>query len=337
MANRVIIIDAYRAGEKVPYFELKQMMGRVSRSGDTDSGKVDLILGMGKHDEIYEEITSNKKYVIKSYLASTYEELCFHLMPEISSGKITNIKEMQDWYRRSLSSFQNNQIDWNDVIEELSKCESIIKIKNNIIPTKLCHLASKYYFCPFKIYQWMTNFEEILSINDDPDTFGICWALATVGKNQNKFNTYQLLDIIEEYESGASSFGDTSTHLRSGLCWWYLLGGPSIKWLKIEAIQLKKEWKRIYKVLHGINKYKKWSYNNFIDNLNTRIENRITKELTELCKLGFNKGQATELYNDWNINNLQELRDRVKDVLSSDNEKLCEMVGKIIYAESESA
>lgn len=334
MANRVIIIDAHRAKEKIPYFELKQMMGRVSRSGDSDSGKVDFILGMNKYDAVHEEIISNKKYIIKSSFASSFDELCFHLISEISSGNVSNISDMENWYNRSLSAFQGNKISWNDVVDELVRCESILKIKNNLLPTNLCHLAAKYYFCPFKVYQWMNNFSEILNINGDPDTFGIAWALATVGDIQNKFNTYQLLDVVEEYESCASSFGDCSTHLKSGICWWNLLGGPSVRWLKIETFQLKKEWKRIHKVLQGINKYKKWEHNLFFDDLNIRIINRIPKELTALCKLGFNKGQANELYNDWNISTLEELKGRVGEVLSTDNDGLKEMIGKVIYGES---
>ncbi len=240
MANRVIIIDAHRAKERIPYFELKQMMGRVSRSGDSGMGKVDFILGMTKHDEIYDEVTTNKKYIVKSSFASTFEELCFHLAPEISAGNVSNIQDIEKWYNRSLSAFQGDRVNWDDVIDEMVSCEALLRIKNNFIPTTLCHLAARYYFSPFKIYQWMNNFSEILCINDDPDTFAIAWALATVGEPQNKFNTYKLTDVIEEYEGSASTFGDCSSHLKSGICWWNLLGGPSVRWLKIETLQLKK-------------------------------------------------------------------------------------------------
>lgn len=333
MADRVIIIDAHRAGQNVPIYELKQMMGRVSRGGDIKPGHVDFIVGVTKNNSVQDDILNSPKYKIESTIGNNIEELCFHIMAEISRGVIKTKDDILNWYKRSLHAFQNGTLNIDEIIDILKSYESILLVKNNIEPTILGKASSSLYFYPSKIYQWMCNFDSIFNLAEQPNTFAVAWALSNVSCNSNRFVPRESKAVVEDFSWQVSSYGSLDSNgCRVGACWWWLLGGPSLKSLKHEALELKKEWKRIFKALKIINSYKKWEKASFLQDLDVRVKNRVPEELIELCRIGFNKSCAAELYNTYSISSLQEVYDRRSEVLSScDNESVLESIGRILH------
>jgi replicative superfamily II helicase len=158
MPDRIVIVDAHRANEAIPTFELKQMMGRVSRGDDTKPGHVDFILGMTKYDKVKARIDANEKNQVVSQLAEDLDVICFYLMPEISNGSVRSIDGVKRWYERSLNSFQGNTVDVPVIVEHLKECQCVIGIGNNILPTVLGQASARFYFRPAHILQWTANF-----------------------------------------------------------------------------------------------------------------------------------------------------------------------------------
>lgn len=333
MADRVIIVDAHRAGQKVPFHEIKQMMGRVSRSGDKDEGKVDLIVGMSKYEGVEQDIAANKQYLIKSVLAQSVDEISFHAMAEISRGVIKTTADLQNWYERSLSFAQGNKVSFKKIIDHLSACESVITIKSNILPTLLGHASARYYFTPLNIFEWKRNFEEIIGSGNHENTFAICWALAnTSGSGGSGFEPKEIIECIEEYKGQISSLRlDYEGNIKDGIGWWYLLGGPPIKGLKAEALQNRKQWARIYRTLRIINRSRKWEKQEYFSDIDVRVINRAPDYLLKLCIAGFNKTTAAELY-DMGIEQYEHIHDRLIEILASENLRLVQNVKEVINA-----
>ena len=331
MADRVVIIDCHRANEPVPVYELKQMMGRVSRGGDTKAGHVDFVVGCTKSDYLEKQVKNGMKYNVQSQLVGEMDQVCFHVISEICNGRINQIDDIQKWYDRSLSKFQGNTLDTDEVINTLKSYDSIMLLKRNIVPTILGQLSSRLYFTPKQIFEWVSNFEEIFANSDEPDTFSLCWALSNISSAPNGWIPKDLAYVQEEFLSQCGSFmWVKESCVKQGMCWWNLMNGPSVRDLKSHALELKKEWNRIYRVLRLANKYKKWKKNKIIENINIRIQNRIGVELVELCRLGFNKTCAEELYNTYGITSLSEVKERISDILTSENQVLLDSVGRII-------
>ena len=329
MPDRIVIVDAHRANERIPTFELKQMMGRVSRGDDTKPGHVDFVLGMTKYEKVVEQVNANDKYQVESKLAEDLDIICFHLMPEIGSGAVRNVDAVKRWYERSLNAFQGNDIDIQMIVDRLQECNCVIAFQNNLIPTVLGQAAARFYFQPIHVMEWTKNFEEIFG-REKPEIHSIAWALANISGQKGAFEPKEVGYLIEEYKNQASTNGlDTQGNVRLGLCWWYLLGGPSIRSLRPAAYERKKEWPRLYRLLRVVDKFHGWNRKNFLIDLNVRIGYRVSEELVELCKLGFNKTIATELYN-MEVKGYSDLQAHLGEIECSENPRLLFEVEKVL-------
>lgn len=331
MANRVIIVDAHRANERIPFFELKQMMGRVSRGNDTEPGKVDFVLGAAKYENVVADIKANAKYQVKSTLADDIDELAFHINAEISRGTIRTADDISRWYSRSLSFVQGKTCDIPQILDTLQDYGCIVVIEPRLQPTLLGLASARYYLTPARIHSLSESFSEILEVNPEPDTFALAWALANGGIAKSGFEPKEIGFLIEEYKSQISALGlDGTGKILSGMIWWYLLGGPSIKSLRPAAFDARKEWPRLYRALRIINRAKKWPHVKFLIDLNIRICNRIPSEFVPLCRDGFTKTSAIELYN-MDVKCYDELQNRLNEIFQSDNPVLIAKVKQVIH------
>jgi replicative superfamily II helicase len=331
MADRVIIVDVHRAGEKIPIHEIKQQQGRAGRKQSGGGGRADVILGMTKLEEHILDSNSSDRLMVKSNLNQELDDISFHVLAEISTNKIKNTKDIYEWYKRSLHSYQGNNIDAEIIVEYLKKYEAIRIIGESIQPTLQGLTSSKFYFSPKKIWYWSCNFKEIIKRDICSEDFSVIWALANTDEAEQGFIPKELTELVDEYVSQVHNLSLVSeSTIRRGLSWWNLLGGPPIRSLKVESLEKKKEWARIYRILRLLNRYKKWNKLAFLSDLNTRIEHRLPSYLINLSKMGFTKAESMELYN-MGIDCIEEIDFRIGDIESTDNQKMFEKARKLIH------
>jgi hypothetical protein len=154
--------------------------------------------------------------------------------------------------------------------------------------------------------------------------------LGNIEGQSGGFEPKELGEMIEEYKCQvSSSYLESKGNIRSGIIWWYLLGGPSIKSLRVQALERRKEWPRLYRLLRVIDKQKKWNKKDFFTMLDVRVSYRVPEELVKLCNLGFNKSQALELYNI-DVKEYSDLQPHLGQIECLENPNLFVAVNKVL-------
>jgi len=308
--DRAIIVDTQRAGKDIPEVEIHQMCGRVGRVQSDDINYVDILIKESIFENEENRIRDSKNKIIISQIAEL-DELCFHVLAEISTGQIIRKKDINLWFERSFNHHQGGIIDADEVINRLKELECVICNGGIIALTELGKISARLYFTPLEVFEWKENFDFIY--NDSYyDDCAIAWALGAT--------TSQRISIdLGKKRYLATSFRDEIAHMPiepegnviSGVLWWWNLGGTiegddgkypiSLGSGKREAMIFKENYSRMHEafMLMNSNVCPYWKLDNFFEDLRIRIIYRVEWELVDLCKIvGIGKTIALSLYNN---------------------------------------
>jgi hypothetical protein len=331
VSDRVIIIDIRRGNTDIPIHEIKQACGRVGRKHTGQEAFVDIVLPCSEQKHFQKEMEAGSEFFVKSVLQEA-DELPFHVISEIVNGVIQSKDDINTWHKRSLDCFQGNKIAVEKVVKKLKEAESVTEVGNSLHATALGKIASKMYFTPLSVFEWKTNFDLIFQRSLESDIFAVSWALANTSFGNRRYNPYGIYYLIEEYKDQVSSLNvDYEGAIISGILWWYMLGGPSIKSLISEVGSMQNDFPRILTTLRKIDEdYAHWDRPDFWDDLEVMVRHRIPAYLVPLCKLnGISKTSAMELYN-MDIKCLGDMRERLSDIEGIGNLKLLNDVKKLL-------
>jgi len=310
MSDRIIIVGIRRGSEKVPISEIVQMQGRCARTPGA-IGYVDILVGEDDLEELKCGLADIDNLYVNSMMSDS-ETLAFHLVAEISLGRVSTLREAEEWYKKSFAHHVRLPVDLSEVMELLvNEWDAVIKRGPLFLPTQFAHLATRYYYHPADIFDWKENFIELFSSGRKNNDVALSWALSHVCFDKTRYNVYGSWEAIDEYKSQTASLGlDCTGSVAGGLIWWSILGGPPVGRLRSMVKTVREDFGRLSKVLMELNGICGWNQQKFFEDLKVRVTYRVTEDLVELCKIqGINKTLAAELYN-FGVRTLDDVEDK---------------------------
>ena len=315
MADRVIVVGATRGRKRVPVAEIKQMVGRAGRRHSEEACRATIVVSEEHVADVESEMASSESFVVSSTLGDA-ETLAFHVLPEIVSGDVIDVKSAEKWYSRSLAKFQGLESDFDSAFKLLEAFGSIEREKQLVRPTRAGSIASKLYLHPADLRAWQDNFTIIFDLGIEDNDLAIAWAMGTVPIMRMRGDFGSHWPVVEKCK-GNMPLGlqmEPGTVITVTL-WWYVLGGPSVGKMRNQAMMLYRDAGRVCRALAWIDMdVAKWDMQEFFEELETRCMKRIPSELMGLCKLPkITKGRARFLH-DMGIIDADDIRRSIDDL-----------------------
>jgi hypothetical protein len=332
MADVVIVVGTKRGKEHVSPIDVKQMIGRAGRKHGGETAQAHVIVEDDRIDEIKEELEQGKNMEVKSSFG-VVENVFFHLMPEISAGRITSLELAEKWFERSLASHQGKKIEFLKVFKKMEEIGAIRQIMpgQGIVATRVGKVASDYYFHPADVQAWKDNFTTLFNMGIENDTASIAWALGTRphATSVGDFGDHRF--VIEECKSAIPlGIAVQPGMVIQVVLWWCAMGGPPTGKMRNQMIALKEDIGRIKRVLDKLNDICGWERDSYFDDMEIMIRKGIGFNLLDLCKLpGITKGRADFLYN-MGVRDASGVADVLNDIKDDIDEPFAEALKGIV-------
>jgi len=304
MSDHVIIVGVRRGKERVGTAELKQELGRQGRQQNGLQYRSDIILNDDDF-EIEKELASKGSYDAVSVL-NDLQTFCFHVLPLIVSGEICDRQGLQDFYDKSLASFQEKKLDIEKVLLFLEERKAIFfRSEGRFSADENGIIASNLYLHCGDVKRLRDNFERVSSLDLSSDG-AIAWALGNLetlriqgdfGNRREEISRF-MEDLPPDYECEEGC-------LTTSALWWCMMGnGVAGKQMANNVRHLKKQWSRLSSVLSFCHSLKP----EFISILDLRISRNLNKEIVPffsdlkmtksramgLLALGYSNAEGTE-------------------------------------------
>ena len=309
-ARRVIIAGVHRGRTEVETYDIFQMAGRAGRPGYDPKGDVHILLPYGESDHHIDRLSTPKN--IESQLLSyvgqeedpRYKTLAFHLVSEIHYGQIKTIKDVHDWYGKSLAYFQYEDLDDSIVdktIDLLTRVGAIKEVDGNYEATSVGKVSSIMYYSPFDVADLRRNFRILFSKGLDQSDFALSLALGNVDTIRAGFVTRAEKDEMGDfaskvYEAHGSEFPESA--IKGAYAYYCLLNGSQLGPFAAFARGLQMDAERLISVLNMLDSMAaKWNRRDYFNAAHLRIMYGVRPELIELCKIpNIGKVRAEKLY-----------------------------------------
>lgn len=338
MADNVIICGTRRNKEDIPINDILQMCGRTARKKGS-TGYVNIFVD-GDINEFANKLKDEKNKQIESKI-NFIDNLCFHIVADINAESISTSEQLIKWYSKSFAFFQGIDLEKN-INKALKKLEENgiidydgIFISNTYVGT----IASKLYFHPLDIKKWEENLTTVFELGKlDKDEY-IAWFLGNIHYSKSSpFDFRNIDELVENLCCELRSEGlEYEGTLHNCILWLSMLGWPSCSSMKMFLENMKQDYSRVISAIRMIIENNFEMKNNlfpFINELESRLKNKIGRELVELFDItGMTKNSALELYHNFNIKNEKELLDNIESVKTFGSENLVNNVNKWINNE----
>lgn len=235
---RIVILAHTSYGlSEMDVADIDQACGRAGRAQYHSEGDAYIILPSSKSYSERKRITSG--FTIQSKLKDQ-KVLAFHVVSEIASGKINNVNDLFEWYKRSFAYSQNYELTEDDCMMLLNRLKNIKMIKledDKCTITALGQIASQMYQNPFDVFDWYKNFSYLQYIgipyNEENKAeveeidLQVCWALANINSYQESSGAF--ISAAEKESdmvcSIARRVGKMVPATKVAACYWYMLKG----------------------------------------------------------------------------------------------------------------
>jgi len=223
------------------------------------------------------------------------EQLAFHILPDIVAGRVNNEATAQEWFSRTLASFQGVKPDFPKAFTLLKETQAITERGYRFEATPAGIISSKLYLHPADVWAWKRNFDSVFDLELEDDDHAIAWALGSVPVTRFSGDFGRNWKVVELARDGIPPglriMDGTITTIT---LWCNVLGGPSVGKMRNAAGNLRRDVGRICRALKMLDqKVAHWDMVDFFEELEFRCYRRIPVELAELCKLpGITKGKA---------------------------------------------
>jgi replicative superfamily II helicase len=308
-ARRVIIAGATRGPELVPSYDILQMMGRAGRPPFDTEGDAHIFLPASRSREISKLILTPQPIQSRMLDVScfgTYDVLAFHIVYEISVGKIKTKNDIIKFYDKTFASLQKQKIKINVLnltLERLTKGGVIYidDVSGEYDVTTIGKVSALFYYNPFDLSNLSSNFTKLFKM-DKFDDIELSLALANTSTNligslskQDKLDMQSFLNKIEE-----KKINYPENVLKIGYLYNKILNG------RYEARHgslyktLQNDLQRLTEVLRVVDTMsKKWGKGEFFKVLAKRSVYGVPAKLVGLIEVkGIGKIRAEKLYNN---------------------------------------
>lgn len=333
MADRVVIVGARRGNSVVPISELKQMMGRAGRKqGSMEAiAEVDVIVEDSDAEYLEEGLADDSGMDVLSVM-NALDEVCFHILPEISAGRVRDKATARQWFSRSFRHLQGGELDVQEVFDALLELEAVKKGAGRFTTTMLGEASAMFYFHPADVLSWKMNFDELFDEGMEHDEVAPAWALGSIPCNRASGdmgnNRWVINDCMNKLPAG---FEVMEGAVVNTTLWWHCMGGPPVGKMKNVAMAMRKDFGRIRSLLNYLDhKVARWGMTDYFDELELRVKKGVPPELMDLCKLqGITKGRAAFLYNT-GVTNLEELREQAENLEGEIEEDFMDAIRRLV-------
>lgn len=297
-ARRVVIVGVHRGLDEVEQYDIKQMVGRSGRVGLDPRGDAYILVPERKAD--YHIARLSKEAKIESRLLDYigteenphYKTLAFHLVSELHHGEVQTKEDIKEWYKRTLASFQSNDLH-DDILDstlELLQKYNAIKLEDGIYKTTVVgNVASMFYYSPFDVADLRRNFKFLFDNNYQNNDIAVAMALGAVDTLKMQ---YVSKGELEEMGSFAAKVGKmygnayTSSAIKGGYAYFLLLHGLNPGLFAAIARNAQHDFDRTKMVLNALDSMAcRWEQRPFFNELGLRLAYGVTSELVPLCRL----------------------------------------------------
>lgn len=312
MADVVIVVGAKRGAESVPVAELKQMVGRAGRKHGGAVCEAFVLVDEENAVEVEEGMSGDAQFEVSSSMKSC-DDLLFHVVAEICSGLVSDVKSAEAWYSRSFGAFKGGNPSFEKVFEKLEEIGAAEQTPSGWIPTEIARIAADLYFHPADVRAWRDNFREIFEMGLERDDAAVAWALGSVpmAEAPGDFGKHRFVMSLFKDALPAGLTAMPGMVARSTL-WWSMLGGPSVGRMRNRIREMRSDFGRVARVIMKLNKTEDWGMQGYLTELESRMKRGIPEILSSLCMIpGITKSRAAYLYNA-GVRNRAEIRDNVE-------------------------
>lgn len=307
-ARRVIIAGVHRGTSLVPSYDILQMCGRAGRPQYDPQGDAYIIFppaNLRENIALCTKAANVESKLVDKSVTDEYQTFIFHLLPEIYCGRIKNVKDIPNWYSKSLAAFQNKKYSMQSLLETLTKLSKLSCIKfdektGNLEIASLGKISVVFYVNPFVVAAYSRNFTALFSKKEFNDIH-ICLALANhqenlIGSISSDDQANMRLFIEKMQKTTTVSYPDAVVknayiHYRA------LHGQFDPKYASImKGIQ--NDFSRTVAVLQAIDQWsRKWKQNEFFRTLEKRMKYGVPAKLVNLVEIkNIGKIRAEKLY-----------------------------------------
>ncbi len=311
-ARRVIITGIHRGLAEVASYDIIQMCGRAGRPGYDPRGDVYILLPESEFKEQRDRICAPSN--ITSRLldhdgrgpAARYKILAFHIVSEIHRGNIKTEEDIEEWYKRSLASFQAQDLDDNIIdltIQLLENYGAIRKDENgNYRASAVGMVSSLLYYSPFDVADLRKNFHALFNSKFTDNDIVISMCLGSVDSLRigivSRLERVEISDykiqVIGQF--GASKYNEAE--IKGGFAYHSLMNGNNLGAVSSTGRSLQFDFSRLIQVLKMLDGMSgKWGQHSWFDELKLRVQYGVGVHLIDLCKIpNIGKVRAEKLW-----------------------------------------
>ncbi len=320
-ARRVVIAGATRGPELVPSYDILQMMGRAGRPPFDTEGDAHIFLPASRSREISKIILTPQPIqsrMLDVSVFGTYDVLAFHIVYEISVGKIKNKNDIINFYDMTFGSFQKQKIKidvLNVTIERLIKGGIIYvdEVSGEYETTTIGKVSALFYYNPFDLSNLSSNFTKLFKM-EKFDDIELSLTLANTSSNligslskQDKLDMQAFLTKVED-----KKLAYPDNVLKIGYLYNKILNGRyEVRHASLYKT-LQNDLQRLTEVLRVVDTMsKKWNRGEFFKVLAKRAVYGVPAKLVGLIEIkGIGKVRAEKLYN----NGIKSKEDILKNI-----------------------
>lgn len=170
-----VIICGVRGPNGVDIASLKQMAGRAGRSKKDKNAIVHIVA----ESDCLDALKAIEDTPSVDSVFGNIDALAFNLLSKVVDGGISDIGGAEKWFSRSLWYAQRGNVDFKNVFQRLIECGAILMDNGECSATESGKVAVRYYFSPFLVHKWKSDFSSIVASGDSMDIFAVSWAVSS--------------------------------------------------------------------------------------------------------------------------------------------------------------
>ena len=276
------------------------MAGRAGRVHGGPAAKVDVVIRPEDEDYARESLSVGGNPDACSSFGSV-DELAFHLMPEVCSGRVSDVESAEGWHSRSLHALQGGRADFGAVLSKLSGWGAVrMDADGSFKATKLGRLASAFYFHPADADAWVGNFTTVFDGGFEENDVAAAWALGSVPTRRVRGDLGSRRGMVNEFVAALPAGLETRDgSVLASVVWWSVIGGPSVGPMRNCVLEMREDSGRVISFLGRVDEeVAGWAKSWYFERLSFQARHGVSSELVPLRKLpGVGKKLAEALYN----------------------------------------
>ena len=310
MADRIVIVGSRRGNARIPPHEIIQMLGRCGRRPG-EKGVVDVIADIDDMQPISDALQSGKGMEVRSTMTSR-DTLAFHLLAEVSIGRVKCEADAVRWFSRSLAAKTTGPEEVMFAWQWLNE-NGFVSHAN---ATDIGMLSVKLYFHPLDILGWRENFQTVFTDELEGNDVAVAWAASHVPSGRNRWHCDNW-EAIGEFTGSIDSLGlDATGTVGWNIAWWSALGGPRPPDIGNAVSDIRRDIGRHVGAFKWLNRVYEWEKEGFFDAFEVRAKKGIESSMSGLCSIhGITKSMACELF-EMGVENADEITEKW-DIISA--------------------